>query len=118
MNIKEILNIVAELGIKLEWHSYRAVPNLHRFAVWNIPNKSFYGADGMAFFVRCPLQITFFYRESKSDADFTLEAKFESAVREMGEYSCTSDYDSANNLFYTQYTFNIDEEIEDETEEI
>ena len=55
-----------------------------------------------------------FYRESKQKSDFEGEKKFEAAAAGAGEFSCTMGYDSTNNLFYTQYVFDITEHIEEE----
>ncbi|UKI15960.1 MAG: hypothetical protein L6V87_09705 [Ruminococcus sp.] len=78
------------------------------------PKRTFDGADEMAFYRHYPLEITFFYRESKQKSDFEGEKKFEAAAAGAGEFSCTMGYDSANNLFYTQYVFDITEHIEEE----
>lgn len=113
MNKEDILQVIRNLGLRLEWHSYRAVPSGHRFAVWNIPNKNFDGADEMAFQRHFPLTVTFFYREKKDEKDFLLESQFENAVRAVGTFSCSSDYDEQNDLFYTQYNFNLSEFMEE-----
>lgn len=113
MTKENILQIVKDLGLRLEWHSYRAVPSGHSFAVYNIPNKSFDGADEMAFQRHFPLNVTFFYREKKEDKDFLLEKSFENAVRAAGSYSCVSGYDEQGDLFYTQYTFELNEFMEE-----
>lgn len=113
MTREEILEAVKALGFRLEWHSFRAVPSTHSFATWNIPSKDFGGADMMAFICRYPLNVTFFYRESKTPEDFKKESKFEKAVRAVGDFSCVMDYDSSEGLFYTQYTFNLNDFMED-----
>ncbi len=113
MNTADILASVKELGLGLEWHSYRAVPNAHSFATYDIPNKTFDGADEMAFMRHYPLNVTFFYRDTKTAKDFENEKIFESAVRPMGNFTSVSDYDSSNGLFFTQYTFNMNENMEE-----
>ena len=112
MSTEDILKVIKSLGLGLEWHSYRAVPNAHAFATWNIPNKTFDGADEMTFMRQYPLNVTFFYRENKTAKDFETEKAFENAVRPMGSFTSASDYDSSNGLFYTQYTFEMDEYME------
>lgn len=114
MTLDEILAEAKKICGRCEWHSFRAVPNAHRFGTWNIPKKEFDGADERAFFRHYPLEITIFYRESKQKDDFKGETVFEAAVAGAGEFSCTMGYDSTNNLFYTQYIFEITEEIEEE----
>lgn len=114
MSKEEILQIIKDLGLRLEWHSYRAVPGGHSFAVWNIPSKSFDGADEMAFYRHFTLTATFFYRGTKNEKDFLLEERFENAVRAAGAYSCISGYDEQGDLFYTQYTFELIEDMEDQ----
>ena len=112
MNTEDILKIIKSLGLGLEWHSDRAVPNAHSFATYDIPNKTFDGADEMAFMRHYTLNVTFFYRDTKTAKDFENEKAFENAVRPMGSFTSTSDYDSSNGLFYTQYTFEINEYME------
>ena len=89
MTFEEILAEAKKICGRMEWHYFRAVPGEHRFGTYNIPKKDFDGADEIAFYRHYPLEITFFYRESKG-------------------------YDSTNNLFYTQYVFDITEHIEEE----
>ena len=111
MNCDSVLEVLGEIGVQPEWHSFRAVPSSHFFATWNIPSCRFDGADDFTFQKHYTLNITFFYRESKTPEDFRREAEFENAVREMGEWSAVYDYDSEHSLFYTQYTFSITEDI-------
>ena len=111
MTFEEILEAAKAVTKRMEWHSFRAVPGDHCFGTYNIPKKNFDGADKMAFYKHFPLDITFFYREGKLKSDFESEETFEQAVREAGEYSCVSGYDSEHNLFYTQYTFELTERI-------
>ena len=113
MSKDEILQAVKDLGLRLEWHSYRALPSGHSFAVYDIPSKTFDGADEMAFQRHFPMTVTFFFRETKNEKDFLLESKFENAVRAAGSYSCTSGYDEQGDLFYTQYNFNLSEFMEE-----
>lgn len=103
----------AKKSMRLEWHSYTAVPSAHRFGTWNIPRKAFDGADDMAFQRHFPLEVTFFYRESKAPEDFEVEKQFEENVRAAGEFSAVSDYIPPDKLFFTRYTFNLTEEMED-----
>ena len=114
MTFEEILAEAKKICGRMEWHSFRAVPGENRFGTYNIPKKDFDGADEMAFYRHYPLEITFFYRESKQKGDFEGEKKFEAAAAGAGEFSCTMGYDSTNNLFYTQYVFDITEHIEEE----
>ena len=107
MNINGILTWLDDYGVRTEWHSYIDLPSAHCFATWNIPSKTFTGDDLCARMREYPLEITFFYREQKKTADFTLEYEFENAMAEMSEYSCTTGYDSGNRLFYTQYRFDF-----------
>lgn len=111
MTKEEIIEAVKALNVRLTWHSYIDVPATRCFATWDIPQKSFDGADLVAWLVYFPLRITFFYREEKRDADFELEKSFESSVREAGRFTAESGYDSDRNLFYTQYEFNLTEEF-------
>ena len=67
----------------------------------------------MAFMRHYPLNVTFFYRDTKTAKDFENEKVFESAVRPMGNFTSVSDYDSSNGLFFTQYTFNMNENMEE-----
>lgn len=106
--------ILQAAGTELQWHSYRAVPGSHFFGTYDISEKKFDGADLRAFYVHYVLDVTFFYRESKRPEDFAREKKFEIAVADCGEFSCSMGYDSNNDLFYTQYHFDITEEIEEE----
>lgn len=110
---EEILGICKEFKMPFRWHSYRAVPSNHFFGTYNISGKKFDGADLCAFYKHYTLDITFFYRESKNPEDFKREKEFENAVRECGEYSCDMGYDSGNDLFFSQYHFEINEELED-----
>lgn len=112
MEMNDILDIVRSKVKRLEWQGFRAVPNDHCFAVYNIPKKEFSGADETAFLREFPLEITFFYRESKLESDFRLEYEFENAVRAAGEFSCVTGYESEYNLFFTSYTFSITENID------
>ena len=91
MTFEEILAEAKKICGRMEWHSFRAVPGEHRFGTYNIPKK-----------------------ESKQKSDFEGEKKFEAAAAGAGEFSCTMGYDSTNNLFYTQYVFDITEHIEEE----
>lgn len=109
--LNDILDIVRSFKVRLEWHSYRAVPSAHCFATWNIPRSEFDGADEMVFQKHYPLEVTFFYRENKTEGDFSLENKFEQAVREAGDFTAVYDYDSERDLFYTQYVFRFTEDI-------
>ena len=80
MTFEEILAEAKKICGRMEWHSFRAVPGEHRFGTYNIPKKDFDGADEMAFYRHYPLEITFFYRESKQKGDFEGEKKFEAAA--------------------------------------
>lgn len=111
MTKDEILAAAKALDVRLTWHSYIDVPAAHCFATWDIPSKSFNGADLIAWMVQYPLRVTFFYREEKQEEDFELEKQFEDAVRNTGEFTAESGYDSDRNLFYTQYEFNLTEEF-------
>ncbi|MCM1579641.1 MAG: hypothetical protein NC078_12680 [Ruminococcus sp.] len=113
MTKEEILKAAEDiLGEPLQWHSYRAVPSRRVFGTYNVSGKKFDGADLRAFYVHYVLDVVFFYKENKRTEDFEREKKFENAVLDCGEFSCDMGYDSENNLFYTQYHFDIDEEIE------
>ncbi len=112
MEMKEILE-AAKKSMRLEWHSYTAFPSVRRFGTWNIPRKDFDGADDMAFQRHFPLEVTFFYRENKTSEDFEVEKRFEEDVRAVGKFSAVSDYIPSDKLFFTQYTFNLTEEMEE-----
>lgn len=114
MTKEEILKAAEDIFGELQWHSFRAVPSRRFFGTYNIPEKKFDGADLCAFYVHCTLDVTFFYKENKRPEDFEREKKFENSVRRCGEYSCDLGYDSENNLFFTQYHFDICDEMEDE----
>lgn len=113
MTKRQIIAAAEKLIGRLQWHSFRAVPNARVFGTYDIGGKRFDGADLIAFFSHYTLDITFFYKGNKSQSDFELEKQFENAVREHGEFSCDTGYDSTNDLFYIQYHFDIDEEMED-----
>lgn len=104
--------ILAAAETELQWHSYRAIPSKHFFGTYDISEKKFDGADLRAFYAHYRLDVTFFYKENKRIEDFEREARFENAVADCGEFSCDMGYDSGNDLFYTQYHFDIDEELE------
>ena len=110
--VKDILDKITEMGIRRQWHSYVDVPSSHCFATWNIPSKKISGADFRAYMKEYTLEVVFFYREQKKTSDFEIEYSFENEMKPMGEFTCSTGYDSDNKLFYTQYNFDFFTPIE------
>ena len=106
-SLTQILEILDDLKVRYKYHSWTNTPSDHCFATWFIPSESFDGADNMAMYENYKVNIAFYYRDTKKDADFVQERTFEEACRGAGTFSKSNGYDANNDLFTTVYTFNF-----------
>lgn len=108
---EEILQAVSELKMPKTWHSWLKLPEGHSFATWDIPEENFDGSDESAEYKRLTMRVTLFFRGNKEAADFETENRLEEQFRPAGRFSKVTGFDSDNNLFYTQYSFELCEFI-------
>lgn len=91
---------------------YNLAPDCHRFFTYDTPKKQFEGSDLYAFIRRVTLTVSVFYRSEKTADDAAAEKNFERAVRMYSsEFQAACGYDTETDCYYTQYTFNLTEEI-------
>lgn len=109
----EILGALDLLKIKSKWHSFAQLPSERQFATWHIDSTTFGGSDEYAEYKKSTMRVTFFYKAVMQEKDFLLEDKFEQLVRAAGEFSKSCGYLSENDLFFSEYTFNLFEFLED-----
>lgn len=105
-DIDTVKGALEALGIPYTWHSYIAVPPSHCFATYDTPSVRWEGGDDIAPVRFTSVQAVIFYSASKTAEDFQTEERFEAAVMCCEGFRKRSGYDSTNNLFYSEYTFN------------
>ena len=97
-------------GVTPRWFAFLAMPKGHTCVTYREHNAEFFGADYNATRKRYDLEVRIFYREDMLDTDRVAEAVFEDLVRNAGSFTKDTGYNSDEKLFYTLYTFQIEEE--------
>lgn len=109
---EDILSIAERaFGKKPQWFAFMAMPKTHTCVTYREHDTDFYGADHIALRKNYDLEVRIFYREDMLPADRQAELVFEDAVRNAGTFAKDTGYNADEKMFYTLYTFNIDEEF-------
>lgn len=108
-NLSQVLEILDDMSIPYRYHSWLNIPSAHCFATWFVPSEKFDGSDMLAMYEDYVVEIAFYYKDKKTDADFANERAFENECRGAGRYSKSNGYNSENALFTTLYTFTFKE---------
>lgn len=110
----EILNALDTLKIKSKWHSFAQLPSERQFATYFIDNTEFGGSDVCAEYKKYSMRVSFYYKTIMQEKDFLLEERFEQLVRAAGDFTKSCGYISENDLFFSEYTFNLFEFLKED----
>lgn len=102
-------DIMGEHKVPVAWHSFIQIPTSHCFGTYNIPQSVFDGADEYAMYKEETIELSLFYRGSKTESDFGIEEELEQALRPCGQFLKKTGYDSNNELFYSTYVIECHE---------
>ena len=109
---QEILDTATRVfGKEPRWFAFLAMPKAHKCLTYREHDMEFFGADYYATRKNYDLELRVFYREDMLPEDRDMERAFESAVRNAGSFTKDTGYNADEKMFYTLYTFNVEEEF-------